>query len=282
MKKVVWVIILLLAVNCVSSTHSIFIKDSLNEGDAKAYKTDNGIYILELVIVSGESTKFKINNILSDTLKEGKSEKLKDGSELVIKRILQDGKDEVEFYFYASGENPIKAEIEDTWDIKDCNFDGFCINETQDKCCYDCRCDSGNKCEYNRCIRQNGCGSDDECIDDDPCTTDVCDNGKCQYQKMDGCILKNDCVKYETVEVIDNKPQYCSKEGWKIQKENEKECDNNYECLSDECKDNECYVQSYAGLYRLFIAFLLLGILIFIETKLKIYRRIKKKLFWKF
>ena len=33
-------------------------------------------------------------------------------------------------------------------------FDGECVNESKERCCYDCGCDVGKKCVNNECVEE--------------------------------------------------------------------------------------------------------------------------------
>jgi len=286
MKKKVILIILLLLSNLVGASHSVFIKDSLKEGKATSYRTDGGVYIVELFIVSGSSAKFKINNEEMDTLAEGESDKTTDGSQILVWKVLKGEEDEVDYFFYGSGDFPLDIELETTWDIEECNFDNNCQEtEKKNNCCYDCGCETGYSCEENLCIKKTECISDEECVDDNPCSTDSCIAEKCQFIKQQGCILEDKCLAYGTTTETD----YCSEEVWNKRKEPTEACVENYECLNEKCIKNKCYKRSFKGV---FIAlFLIILILVLITTVMygikkgsfkKFLKKIKDTLFWKF
>ena len=275
-----WLIIIILLASITSASQSIFIKDSLEEGEAKAYETDNGIYIIELLIVSGESAKFKVNNHITNNLIEGNSDKLEDGSEIVVKTILEDsGNDEVDFYFYGSGKNPLDIELGRNWDISTCNFDDECQeDESASSCCNDCGCDSGFVCEKNECIRKEGCVSDNECDDNNPCTTDDCENSKCKYEEKSGCELNGECVDYGTI----SNDQYCLDNEWKPRKDVGEECESDYECSNKRCKDNKCYKRSLTLFFTVIVLIVIITVILYAGKKLNFIKKTKKQLFWKF
>jgi len=286
MKKGVLILLLILLSSLVSASHSIFVRDSLKEGKATSYKTDNGVYIVELAIVSGSSAKFNINNEELDTLAEGESDKIVDGSQIVVWKVLKGEKDEVDYFFYGSGDFPLEVELETTWEIEECNFDGTCQDhETKKECCYDCGCETGYLCQENLCIRKKGCTSNEECVDDNPCSVDSCINEKCQYTKKQGCILENECLTYGST----TKTEYCSDEIWKEKKQPLEQCIENYECLNDKCIRNKCYKRSFKGIFIailliILISALVTGIIYGIKKGLfkKFVKKIKDTLFWKF
>jgi len=286
MKKGVLLLLIVLLSSLVSASHSIFIKDSLEEGKAASYKTDNGVYIVELLIVSGNSAKFKINSEELDTLKEGESDKIVDGSQIVVWKVLKGEKDKVEYYFYGSGDFPLEVELETNWKIEECNFDGTCQDhETEDSCCYDCGCNTGYSCEENLCIRKKGCISNEECTDDNPCSIDLCVDEKCQYTKKQGCIKNNKCLSYGST----TETEYCSEEVWLKRKQPLESCLENYECLNNKCIKNKCYKKSFKGLFIallwiILISALTTGIIYGIKKGLfkKFVKKIKDHLFWRF
>jgi len=270
----------------VSASHSVFVRDSLKEGKAEAYKTDNGIYVVELVLVSGSSAKFKINNEELETLGEGESDKIVDGSQLVVWKILKGEQDEVDYFFYGSGDFPLEVELETTWELDACNFDGTCEeHETKDNCCYDCGCNTGYSCEENLCIRKKECSSNEECKDDNPCSTDLCIDEKCKYTKQLGCIKDNTChLQGSTTDA-----EYCSGESWIKRKEPLSQCIENYECLNDKCLKNKCYKKTLKGIFTalfliILISSLTTGIIYGIKKGLfkKFVKKIKDHLFWRF
>lgn len=282
MKKIIFFLVFLVMINSVFASHVFVNIDKLKEGEAKAYKTESGIYIVSLVMVSDSqnSARFEVNHEMSDTLTTGQNYEFKDGSIIIIRNVLvkSSGNDEVSYYFYGTGNDPIPVEINtDRFDIEDCNFDGECVNETKKDCCYDCGCEPRFKCEDNECMKMEGCSSDDECDDKDPCTIDSCSNSKCSYESKEGCKLEGKCVGYGAVSETD----YCTESGWKTQKEAEEECENSYECLSGACKNDKCYEKSFKGFFMTTAILLIIIICFFILNKLKIIKKVKKYLFWK-
>lgn len=284
MKKAAWLIILVLLINTVYASESIFVKDTVKEGESAAYRTDSGIYIIELLIVSGQVAKFKVNNQILNTIGEGDGDTIADGSELRVDGILNnDVQDEVEFYFYGSGKAPLDVELDKNWIIEDCNFDESCDEtETTQLCCYDCGCEPGYKCERNVCIKKEGCINNEECDDKNPCTTDSCEETKCKYEKKDGCKLDDECADYGAAELIGGIKSYCSEYGWQEKKEAGEVCSNDYECLTNSCKENKCYKRSFKALLITVAVIALLLLMLYAAKKAKLYKKIKRRLFWRF
>lgn len=287
MKRAILLITFLLLIPSISASPIFVNGDSLAEGDSEAFKTDNGIYVVELLAVSDSQNKakFSVNDEASDTLRVGGSYEFEDGSVLIVREILvqASGNDRAEYYFYGSGKDPIPVNINvDRFDIEKCNFDGECQeNETQKRCCYDCGCEPLHKCEDNICIKKEGCTSNGECDDENPCTEDSCSNGKCSYTTIDGCEFGNKCLEYGTIKEINNIQSYCLENIWKSQKEKDEPCKNDYECLSGKCKENKCYEKSSKGLFTTIAIILVIILIYFSFKKFKIIAKIKRYLFWK-
>ena len=280
-------LIILLLIPSISASHIFINGDDLSEGDANVHKTDEGIYTVQLVMVSDGSNaaKFSVNNELSDTLGVGDSYEFKDGSVIVVRQILvrDSGRDKAEYYFYGSGKDPIPIDINvDRFDIEECNFDDKCEeNETQKDCCYDCGCEARYECRNNKCIKKEGCISNEECDDEKACTIDSCINEKCSYETQDGCEFENKCLEYGATKDINDITSYCLDNKWNPQKEKDKACINDNECLSGKCKDNECYERSYSGLFRTTIIILIIILIYFLFKKFKMIKKIKRYFFWK-
>lgn len=234
------IILLILAYNI--NAASDFQRGELEEGKSIIFNMSNGFYILTLVSVSDQanSVMFRLNNELSSRLKEKESYMFNDGSEVVVKDVISnnaaEGNDLAGYYFYASGNKPMNVKLYSTNpDI--CNFDKKCEGESQENCCYDCSC-SGGYCIDNTC-NYGECKEDSECDDASACTTDGCVNGKCEFIKKNGCELGNKCVEKSHV----NNKRYCNGNEWVSQREGSEECDYNYECVSNKCKDSKCTEQ---------------------------------------
>ena len=90
MKRILLPIFLLL-IPLISAYHMFVNGDSLLEGDAVAYKTNDGIYIIQLLIISDSqnATKFKVNDEVSYNLEIGQSQEFHDGSVIILKDILK-------------------------------------------------------------------------------------------------------------------------------------------------------------------------------------------------
>lgn len=98
-------------------------------------------------------------------------------------------------------------------------------------------------CNYEQdkdCPEPGECSTDSDCDDNDACTTDRCAGTpkKCSNQKTgSGCDLNGNCVPIGTR--TENK--YCDVDNsFKNQKIGEGSCDNNYECSSNICVNNQC------------------------------------------
>lgn len=292
MKKAVLLIILLLAVNLASAS-SIFLRDILYEGETKLYKTDDGMYVLELLIVSDSaaSSRFRLNNEQSSTLSKGDDYLFSDGSQVVVNSITpneaDEGLDEVNIYFYGSGKSPIhltnpKEFNTEEFNVKNCNFDGQCKNETRDECCYDCGCKVGSRCIDNECIRAEECSKNNDCADGNACTEEECVESNCIYTKLEGCGLGDTCISigYSTID------SYCGSEGWQRLKVAKEPCNNDYECISSICRGNICKKPGIVGkiiaviaLIMLIIAIILVnqkGLVLFKGLHLKAWDMLKK------
>lgn len=287
-KLPVFAILLILVFNLALADKSVFFRDSLDEGEIKAYEVENGMYILKLEIVSDRVNvaKFRLNNELSDSIKEGGSYIFNDGSEIVIKAIVPneaaDGEDYAEFYFYGSGENPIEVNFSSgNVDFKECDFDGKCINETMEKCCYDCGCGVDYECKDNMCELSRKCADNDDCDDDNACTSDSCYKNKCVHKKTEGCDLNKKCMGYGEVYKVSGVLSYCSfKNRWEEQKHNDEPCMNNYECLSGLCLDNICVspkTRKTKGFVLSLIIIIVLLIIVLINIKKLDFKRITRK-----
>ena len=289
MKKGILLIILLLTVEIVSAS-SIFLRDVIYEGETKIYKTDDGMYVLELLIVSDStgSAKFRLNNEISDVLKAGENYQFSDGSQIIANSVTpneaSEGLDEVNIYFFGSGKNPfplVKAESFDVKSVntKECNFDGQCKNETYENCCFDCGCKLGSICVDNNCIRAEECSDNSDCIDGNACTEEQCVDSKCVYNRILGCELNNTCfsIGYSTID------SYCSNEGWQNKKQKEESCSNNNECITGLCKKNICKKDGILGKIFAIIALILLILAVILINRkgLNIFKR-KNKIKFKF
>ena len=99
--------------------------DTLEEGETRTYTIDGKEYAVTLVIVSdnANSVKFSVNGEITDELKEGGTDVLRDGTEIGVRDILpneaeeETGGDIVEFFLGAN-----KITLKDT-DYTDTNFD---------------------------------------------------------------------------------------------------------------------------------------------------------------
>ena len=144
---------------------SIFVRDRLEEGESKVYETSEGSYIVKLVSVSDVENKarFEVNHERSSAIRKDGSFQFEDQSEIVLMQLVVNdadtGADEATYYFYGSGEKPLKA-----WNISRasvekslCNFDGICgKGETSQACCFDCGCEFEGICSNNTCTYPDG------------------------------------------------------------------------------------------------------------------------------
>lgn len=113
MKKIKIISIIILILLNISLVSSFVIHQTMYESETKVYKTDEKTYEVELIVVSdtSQTTRFKINDEITDGLGEDEAYKFNDGSEIHIMWIWTDEagetKDSVEFYFYGKGTKPI-------------------------------------------------------------------------------------------------------------------------------------------------------------------------------
>lgn len=115
-------------------------------------------------------------------------------------------------------------------------------NEDCSSCSIDCGCEEGYECLNKKCVKPE-CSTDVNCDDKDACTTDACSGipKKCSNKRTSGCNFKNNCIPIGTK----TESQYCSIENLMedLKSEDEK-CNNNYECSSNVCVNNQCISQS--------------------------------------
>ncbi|MDA1196589.1 MAG: hypothetical protein O2779_01340 [Nanoarchaeota archaeon] len=159
MKREVIALVMTLLLVTSAQAISIFLSDTLDEGEGRIYQTNLGSYIVKLITVSDATGKvlFEVNNEKSRSFGLKESFKFKDGSEIVLMDLqisdTSTGNDHATFYFYGTGISPILAKnlSYDIIEENRCNFDQVCSGETQAWCCYDCGCDAG-RCRNNKCI----------------------------------------------------------------------------------------------------------------------------------
>jgi len=183
MKKMVWIILLIVLASLVSAK-SIFLSGYMEEGETKVYETDDGVYVISLLSVSDSNGKsvFRLNDEMSRGIKDGDSYVFKDGSEIVVRDVMineaEDGKDESYYYFYGTGENVLELRNVSRYVVENnlCNFDTHCSNETKENCCYDCGCGDEGECVNNECIY-----AEDEVDDEDV----VAVKGEVKVEKKD-------------------------------------------------------------------------------------------------
>jgi len=272
-KRALFIVIFLFLVY-IAGVASDFQRGELEEGKSIIFNMSNGFYILTLVTVSDQAggVMFRLNNEMTNKLREKENYRFNDGSEIVVRDIISnnaaEGKDFAGYYFYASGDGPMRVKLYST-DPAVCNFDRKCEDESKEYCCYDCGC-SGGYCANNTCNYEE-CKKDSECNDIDACTTDKCSNGKCEFIKKDGCELKNKCVEKSYA----NNKRYCDGNEWVAQREGNEECSYDYECISGKCRDSRCTEKIEPRVIIISVLILiLLGIIVYTRRE-KIIRKLK-------
>jgi len=287
MRWITYLFVFLLLATLVSSYSSVFIKGELNEGETAIYQTDEGIYVLEVVIISDkkEEAIFRLN-YKEDTpgLRNDKGHGFRDSSEVIVREIMIDmqNEDSVKFFFYGTGKDIIEAQLPVDFVEEECNFNKKCEDETKDDCCYDCGCEEGYRCQENRCVRTVGCTSDEDCEDKDPCTDDLCEEDKCKYEKSTGCLLDDGCLDENSVKKIEGKSSYCANAEWESQKSSGQDCIEDYECSSNMCKNDKCYKPTNKKALFFIILIVIIALFVLLDKKHKLARKIKKKLFFRF
>lgn len=155
------ILIFILLINLFSvNASSIFLSDYLEEGQTKVYETEDGVYVVNLLSVSDEEEKavFRLNDEMSKGIKLKDSYVFKDGSEIVLRDLIisdaTERNDEAYYYFYGTGKEVLKLKNVSRHVVENklCNFDGQCLNETKENCCYDCGCYEDEKCVNNKCV----------------------------------------------------------------------------------------------------------------------------------
>jgi len=159
MKKVIILFCAFLVSLSFANASSIFLSDYLEEGQTRVYETDGGVYVINLLSVSEVKQKavFRLNDEMSKGIKLKDSYVFNDGSEVVLRELVindaGEGNDEAYYYFYGTGKGVLPLSNVSMYAIEElCNFDGQCLNETKDDCCYDCGCDKDEECVNNRCV----------------------------------------------------------------------------------------------------------------------------------
>lgn len=109
-----------------------------------------------------------------------------------------------------------------------------CVAETKEITCEGLECG----------IKENNCGAEIAC--GNQCVDSICNEGICSsIDNCRGCEYKKTCVSYgfrtSDLEINLGASSYCNVEGIFIgQKQDEQSCQNNYECLSNQCSDGVC------------------------------------------
>jgi len=92
-------------------------------------------------------------------------------------------------------------------------------------------------------VNLDECFNNQDCDDINPCSEDLCTDfpKKCTHHKIEGCIVDNKCFSHGTIYELENKKYYCdiSNKGI-LQKQDEVECNNAFECKSNICEKNQC------------------------------------------
>lgn len=106
------------------------------------------------------------------------------------------------------------------------------------------KCISGDNycpenCTFTSDIDCDECNNDEDCDDSNACTFDACSGTpkKCFNNATQGCNFLEECIPVGTrIEV-----QFCHTDNTMKQLKSKKQyCDNNYECLSNQCIKNKC------------------------------------------
>lgn len=117
-----------------------------------------------------------------------------------------------------------------------------CVNKIITECQNDDYCPEN--CNYKNDPDCDECQTSTDCNDNNPCTIDSCENNpkRCINKDQSGCNLDGTCVPIGT---RDNN-QYCSKDNkLKLQKAEDEQCDNSYECSSNLCVDSKCIKKGF-------------------------------------
>lgn len=275
-KSALLLIIILFISVCFVYSESSFQKGELDEGESKIFNMSDGFYILTLVTVSDQTDAaiFRLNNEMSGKLREKESYRFDDESEIVVRSVVSneagEGDDFAGYYLYLSGDEPMKVKLYSE-DPDVCDFNKKCENETQEECCYDCKCSGGYDCVSNAC--KDECKKDSECDDFDACTTDDCVDGGCRYAEEKGCELGNKCVEKGHV---DNE-RYCDDNEWVVQRKGDEECSNDYECINGKCDENKCVNKEGSKGIIIFLLILLLLIIVAYTRRDFIIRKLKRR-----
>ena len=131
--------------------------------------------------------------------------------------------------------------------------------ENEQICCKDCGCKNNETeaCVSNQCILIE-CKEDEKCKDNNSCTLDQCKDYTCVNELITSCKNNDNCCPVNCTYAKDNdcpappapskiceegevkNKQYCKNNMWNPQKQLTNLCTQNYECLSNFCKDNKC------------------------------------------
>ena len=111
MKKAIIFLTILALLATTAIAAEFFLKQTLYEGESRAYTVGSRTYTIELTSVFDRQLKaqFKVNGEETKALGEGESDKLSDGSVIQARNILPqesgDGKDLVQFNFFPGAGN---------------------------------------------------------------------------------------------------------------------------------------------------------------------------------
>ena len=133
----------------------------------------------------------------------------------------------------------------------------------------------GQICRNAECITADECDINSDCSDGLPCTTDSCVGDsvrRCEYETNQGCEFSNRCIPVGSRLDENDLRKFCEFDGSLLeQKQDKKECNNNYECQSNSCSKGVCTNNSYE------VRDFLLGFILVINLFIILILYLKKK-----